>query len=152
MPFIARQKANNLIFRTKCKQNKPEEMFDIQELDFRLFNGLEMRTWVKSRVQLARRYFIEGKQYLNELPVLRCRIVGYWYCARFESVLDIIESDGYVLRSRYKRETKFVSWCKFAGIALRQTWRHLLLHIKNGSGRCSFPHNQVENSLKVSPD
>ncbi len=50
---------------------------------------------------MARGFFGEGKCYLDDLDVLRCKIVGYWYCARFEGVLDVIQSEGYVLRAGY---------------------------------------------------
>jgi hypothetical protein len=63
------------------------------------------RAWVKSRVDLARRYFQEGRGYLAQVASLRCRLAGYAYMARFESVLDSIERDEYVLRSEY-RESK----------------------------------------------
>jgi phytoene/squalene synthetase len=45
------------------------------------------RAWVRGRVEKARQYFREGRRYLDELDVLRCKIAGYWYCARFEGVL-----------------------------------------------------------------
>ncbi len=59
------------------------------------------RKWVQHRVQLARELFHAGKRYLDRLDDLRSKIAGYWYCARFEHVLDTIERDGYVLRAGY---------------------------------------------------
>jgi hypothetical protein len=91
---------------------------------------------VKNRVQLARKYFAEGKQYLNDLPVLRCRIVGYWYCARFENILDLIEADDYRLRHGYSKPNKLITWIKFTGIAIKQIRDHALYHLKKGSGLC----------------
>ena len=38
--------------------------------------------WVQRQVELARKYFQEGKCYLDRLDVLRCKIAGYWYCVR----------------------------------------------------------------------
>jgi hypothetical protein len=32
---------------------------------------------------------------------LRSQIAGYLYCARFETVLDLIEMDGFLLRRDY---------------------------------------------------
>ena len=109
-------------------------------------NSEQMRFWVKSRVELARQYFDDGKKYLDRLPVLRCRIVGYWYCARFERLLNIIEADDYILRRSYKKGNKLVTWIRFAGVALEQTWRHALYHIQNGSGLCSVSQRQMESS------
>jgi phytoene/squalene synthetase len=63
------------------------------------------RAWVKSRVELARSYFRAGRGYLAQVESLRCRLAGYAYIARFESVLDSIERDQYLLRREY-RESK----------------------------------------------
>ncbi len=63
------------------------------------------REWVKNRVRLARSYFVTGRTYLSRVESLRCRLAGYAYIARFETVLDSIERDGYVLRRHY-RESK----------------------------------------------
>jgi Squalene/phytoene synthase len=59
------------------------------------------RDWVKSRVQLARSYFKAGRDYMAQVKNFRCRIAGYAYIARFETVLDLIERDDYFLRARY---------------------------------------------------
>ncbi len=64
-------------------------------------NSPSFRAWVRDRVEQAREYFRDGKRYLAGLDVLRCKIVGYWYCARFEGVLDVIERDDYTLRAVY---------------------------------------------------
>ncbi len=60
--------------------------------------------WVKNRVSLARRYFAEGKGYINLLPVSRCKLVAKLYCLRFEPLLSIIEKDNYLLRQNYDRK------------------------------------------------
>jgi phytoene/squalene synthetase len=57
--------------------------------------------WVRSRVQLARAYFESGKRCITASRNLRRRLAGYAYVARFESVLDIIEREGYRLRPDY---------------------------------------------------
>jgi phytoene/squalene synthetase len=59
------------------------------------------RDWVKSRVQLARSYFNAGRVYMAQVENVRCRLAGYAYMARFETVLDLIERDDYLLRARY---------------------------------------------------
>lgn len=63
------------------------------------------RSWVRSRVQLARNHFAAGRVYLSQVKSLRCRLAGYAYMARFEGVLDSIERDDYLLRPEY-RESK----------------------------------------------
>lgn len=82
------------------------------------------RAWVRDRVAQARKYFREGKRYLDGLDVLRCKIAGYWYCARFEGVLDTIERDGYVLRPVYNERRKLSTWSRIAWLAASITLRH----------------------------
>jgi phytoene/squalene synthetase len=57
--------------------------------------------WVRERVELAREDFRVGREYLARLESRRCRLAGHAYLARFEWVLDTVESDGYVLRECY---------------------------------------------------
>jgi phytoene/squalene synthetase len=83
------------------------------------------RAWVRDRVELARRFFREGKHYLDKLDVLRCKIAGYWYCARFEGVLESIERDGYVLRPLYNERHQASTWLKMAWMGLSVTLRHV---------------------------
>jgi phytoene/squalene synthetase len=83
------------------------------------------QAWVRERVHLARRYIREGKRYLDELEVLRCKIAGYWYCARFESVLDTIERDGYVLRPEYDERRKPAIWLKMAWLGVSTSLKHV---------------------------
>jgi hypothetical protein len=63
------------------------------------------RSWVRSRVRLARDYFRAGRIYLAHVQSLRCRLAGFAYIARFEAVLNLMERDGYLLRPEY-REAK----------------------------------------------
>jgi hypothetical protein len=131
--------------------NIPQEQLKAYDIDLQNFEAKSLRPWVKERVQLAREYFAEGKQYLNDLPVLRCRIVGYWYCARFETLLNTIEADDYVLRWEYPKSNKLLTWVKFAGIALGQIKEHALHHLRHDSGFCSWRKDGVEKSLNVVP-
>jgi len=57
--------------------------------------------WVKSRVQLARKYFKAGKEYFARVENPRCRLACYAYVARFEWLLDTIERECYLLRPQY---------------------------------------------------
>jgi phytoene/squalene synthetase len=83
------------------------------------------RAWVREQVEQARQYFHKGKRYLDQLDVLRCRIVGYWYCARFEGVLDAIERDGYTLRASYDERHKVSTWLQVAWLTVSLTLRHI---------------------------
>jgi phytoene/squalene synthetase len=89
-----------------------------------------LRVWVWSQVELARSYFRQGKRYLDRLNVLRCKIAGYWYCARFEVVLDTIESDGYTLRDSYDERRKLATWLKFVQLGFFLTIEHLIQRLR----------------------
>jgi hypothetical protein len=89
-------------------------------------------------VEEARRYFREGKRYLDDLDVLRCRIVGYWYCARFEGVLDTIERDGYILRAGYNERRKLSSWLTMAWLGVSLTLQHIARRVLPDSWRHRF--------------
>jgi phytoene/squalene synthetase len=95
------------------------------------------RTWVQKRVELARRRFPEGKHYLDELDVLRCSIVGHWYCARFECVLNAIDRDGYILRTVYKERYRLSSWLRIIWLGVSVTLRHIARRGRRLSGRKS---------------
>jgi phytoene/squalene synthetase len=81
------------------------------------------RAWVQERVDLACEYFGEGKRYLDELDVLRCKLVGY--CARFECVLRTIERDNYILRSIYHERRKISTWLSMFWISFGVIIRHI---------------------------
>jgi phytoene/squalene synthetase len=85
----------------------------------------DIRAWVREQVDLARAYIKEGKTYLNRLELLRCKIAGYWYCARFEVVLNTIERDGYSLRPNYNERGKIASWFKIASLGAWLTLNHM---------------------------
>jgi phytoene/squalene synthetase len=67
------------------------------------------RAWVRSRVQLARTCFQAGRSYLAQVESRRCRLAGYAYMARFETVLNSIERDDYVLRREYQEAKSALS-------------------------------------------
>ena len=80
------------------------------------------RAWVRQRVELARRYFQSGKEYLSQVENSRCRIAGYAYTARFEWVLDVIERDDYLLRANYAER-------KSTGAVLQMAWSALSMAV-----------------------
>jgi phytoene/squalene synthetase len=105
--------------------NIPKEYLAENNLNLNGVNSPVFRAWVKERVKLARKYITEGKGYLDELNVLRCKIAGYWYCARFEVVLDTIERDGFNLRTQYDERNKFTTWLKMAWLGIYTTLKHV---------------------------
>lgn len=105
--------------------NIPSEYLAAQGIGPEDVNSPPFRAWVRSRVLLARAYFRDGKRYLDNLEVLRCKIAGYWYCTRFEGVLDTIERDGYRLRAEYRERYKPSTWLKIVWLSVAVTIRHV---------------------------
>lgn len=102
--------------------NIPEEYLKAHNITPDEVNNPKLRAWVRERVQLARRCLCQGKQYLEELEVLRCKVAGFWYCVRYEGVLDAIERDNYVLRKAYRRSP--FAWFRIAWIGVIVTLKH----------------------------
>ena len=82
------------------------------------------RQWVQEQVEQARVCFQQGKRYIDSLDVLRARLAGVWYCARFECILNAIENDGYRLRREYPERCSLTAWMKMVGLALVVTMKH----------------------------
>ena len=105
--------------------------FDYEASDFdqSIMNDPAFQIWVRGQVELARGYFQAGKLHLDRLPILRCKIAAYWYCARFECVLDAIERDEYVLRSEYRERSSLSTKLKMGRLAISLTLRHLVRRV-----------------------
>jgi phytoene/squalene synthetase len=91
------------------------------------------KEWVRRRVATARSLFREGKKYLDDLDILRSKIAGYWYCARFEVVLDTIEADGYRLREEYHERRQIRTWLKIFWLGIALSVRHGYAQLKAGT-------------------
>jgi len=115
--------------------NIPHEYLEEHNLNPMEMDSPFYKAWVQGRVELAREYFIEGKRYLDQLDVLRCKIVGHWYCARFEVVLDTIERDGYTLRKDYQERRRITTWLKIAWLGVSLTISHILHQNQPGSSK-----------------
>lgn len=113
--------------------NIPQEYLIKKNITHKDMDDPAFKDWVRKRVELARGFFIEGKKYLNELDVLRCKIVGYWYCARFEVVLDTIERDAYTLRKGYHERRRISTWLKILWLGLSLSFQHLFSRKKPDS-------------------
>jgi phytoene/squalene synthetase len=104
--------------------NIPKEYINEHELDPFDPNSEPFRNWLKGRIKEARWYMDEGKRYLESLDVLRMKIVGNWYIARFEVVLDAIEREGYILRPKYREQRKLSVFLRFAKLTVAIIGRH----------------------------
>jgi hypothetical protein len=72
---------------------------------------------VQSRVELARKCFQAGRNYLARVQNPRCRLAGFAYTARFEWLLDTIEQENYLLRSAYQeRKSLTTGWRMVASV------------------------------------
>lgn len=105
--------------------NIPVEYLEAHALGPAQVDAPAIREWVQEQVARARRGFRLGKEYINAMGVLRCKIVAHWYCARFEAVLDAIEGDHYLLRSEYPEQRSLITWVKMLKLAAGITLRHL---------------------------
>lgn len=109
--------------------NIPAEYLDLHQICPNDTDSPHFRFWVRDRVMLAREYFHEGKLYLEELDVLRCKIAGYLYCARFEDVLISIEQSGYLIHEANIEKRKISLWLKMFFLAASVTLRHFYQQI-----------------------
>lgn len=105
--------------------NIPREYFSEQGIAPQDIASPALRAWVRGQVKLARLYFAEGKEYLDDLDVLRCKLAGHLYCLRFEGVMDAIEKDGYTLRAEYGERHKLGTILKAVGLLVSVTARHV---------------------------
>ena len=81
--------------------NIPREFLKENHIEPQDVQSDAYRTWVKSRVDLAREYFKVGKDYFARVQNPRCRLACFAYIARFEWLLDTMEREGYCLRPEY---------------------------------------------------
>jgi phytoene/squalene synthetase len=125
--------------------NIPRETLEAHGISPEELDSAPYRAWVRSRVEQARGYFREGKRYIDTLDVLRCKIAAYWYCARFEGVLDAIERDDYILRAAYNERGKPTTWLRMAWLAVDVTLRHL---VRRGGHRLRRHQRYLEPQVR----
>ncbi len=99
--------------------NIPREVIESQRIDPRDVQSEAYRSWIKSRVGLARACFKSGQGYLAQIENSRCRMAGFAYASRFETVLSAIERDDYHLRSAYPECKNFMStvWTGWSAVS-----------------------------------
>lgn len=105
--------------------NIPREYLEEHNITPVDIDSIPYRNWVRERVELAQNYFHQGKHYIDELAVLKCKFVGYWYCARFDGVLNAIKRDDYILRSHYNERRKPASLLNMALISITLSVQHI---------------------------
>jgi phytoene/squalene synthetase len=105
--------------------NIPAETLTEHGISWQDVDSQPYREWVRGRVGVARVLFKQGKGYLDSLGVLRTKIVGYWYCARFEVVLDTIEADDYRVREDYHERRQVRTWLKILWLGIALSFKHL---------------------------
>ena len=113
--------------------NIPTDVIPGERVDPMVLEQECVKTWVHERVELARRYFEGGDEYLKSIQNPHCRMAGAWYATRFTGVLEAIERENYLLRRDY-------SDCKNNRLMLRMLW---------GGMKAAFPiHPTPEISLQ----
>lgn len=103
------------------------------------------RLWVKDQVQRARSLLQAGHRYIDTLEVLRCKIAGAWYCARFEWYLDAIQRDGFLLRQSYPERNSLPGWARMAWLGFSIVLKHFTGRFLHGLSR---PDQQVMAGTK----
>lgn len=98
---------------------------NVKDLDSEAF-----RAWVREQAEKAQACLLAGKGYIDSLDVLRCKLAGVWYCARFEWFLDAIKRDGYHLRRVYPDRQNLAECMKMVRLGFIITLRHLAGKIK----------------------
>lgn len=107
--------------------NIPKEYLNKYKIKINDIKNPAFRAWVKERVLLARKNFNLGKRYIEEIPVLRCKIAAYWYCSRFEWLIGKIEKDNFILRNNYNSNlNKIAPLRSIIGSTLALSIKHLL--------------------------
>lgn len=106
--------------------NAPAE--DLQSGAFDLSDpGSESsRRWTRQQVARARACFRRGRRYIDSLDLLRLKLAGAWYCARFEHLLVVIERDGYRLRAEYPERHSPSAWLRMFGLGIVVAGRHIV--------------------------
>jgi phytoene/squalene synthetase len=98
--------------------NIPGEYLQAKGIPPQEWDPAAYQEWVSNRVQLARRYFRIGQEYISQIKNFRCRLAGFAYIARFEVVLQMIERDNYLLRKEYDRRKSIWSTLKMGWFTL----------------------------------
>jgi phytoene/squalene synthetase len=122
--------------------NIPREVLEANKIQPQDIQSKAYCDWVRSRVNLARKYFQAGRGYLARVQNPRCRLAGFAYTARFEWLLDTIEQENFFLRPEYMERKSFST-----GVRMGLSALSTLLH--SGESKAS-PRPVVSQSLRKS--
>jgi phytoene/squalene synthetase len=111
--------------------NIPLEVLDLRRMSVADLQSETVRSWVHEQVDLARSCLREGRLYIDSLDILRCKLAGYWYSARFERVLAAIERDGYRLRDEYPECHGAAAWAGTIGLGLSVIISHSMSRLRS---------------------
>jgi phytoene/squalene synthetase len=120
--------------------NIPVEELEAGGICIEETNSEQFRAWVREQVDKAEVCFHAGKEYTDRLDVLRCKLAGAWYCARFEWFLNEIKRDGYRLRRTYPERQALANWLKMIGLGLKVVLGHF---VRNFQRRVPRPDPQL---------
>jgi phytoene/squalene synthetase len=120
--------------------NMPREVLEANHIRPNDIHSKPYRTWVETRVQLARQYFKAGREYLTRVESPRCRLAGFAYTARFEWLLDTIEKERYFLRRDYSERKSL-----HTGIRMGLSTLASLIHLRRTE---PLTHPAVPPSLR----
>jgi phytoene/squalene synthetase len=104
--------------------NIPIEDLEARGINVGNLDSEGYRSWVQEQVERANSCLKAGKDYIKRLDVLRCKLAGALYCARFEWFLNAIQRDGYLLRSSYPERQNLSTWLKMIKLGVAITLEH----------------------------
>ena len=99
--------------------NIPLEAFDELGISIENLNNEAFRHWVSGQIRIARQAFEEGQDYITSISVLRCKLAGEWYLARFKCIVNAIEGEGYKLRLEYPERHCLATWGEMMCIGIK---------------------------------
>ncbi len=112
--------------------NVPREVLEAGHMGPLDVNNAAYCAWVKSRIDLACKYFDAGKGYFARVENARCRLACFAYIARFEWLLGVIEREGYLLRPQYDER-------KAPRSALQMAWLTICSVLNRRGAQASSP-------------
>jgi len=112
--------------------NIPAEDVQIYNICLEDVENESFRRWAGGQAERARNCLQAGKRYIDNLEVLRCKLAGAWYCARFEWYLNEFEKDGYRLRRAYPEHQTLAVWLEMAWLGFKITLKHIIGKFQRG--------------------
>jgi phytoene/squalene synthetase len=105
--------------------NIPIESISEYDITIDYLNNGPFQKWVVDQTVRARQAFENGKNYIASIGVLRCKLAGVWYLARFNCILNAIEREGYQLRLEYPERHCFPTWLEMFRLGIEVSIEHV---------------------------